>query len=368
MHLFVDNLIPVKNGIKDGKVIQLDSGTLINISYANFTVSRSTNDGHTWTQVYQDTNAGQGLLIDEDSNHNVYVGSHKLGVQTVVLRSTDDGQTFNPVFTSDASAWHFAEDPTTGYLYINEYSIGNQDAFELYAYNIWRSTDHGATWSIWLTYPHQSTPGAKDGIRHIHGVFCDSTGQKYSTAGDTPNFVSSYVNTMYKLNNNGTFGQLVDTFANGPICFCEIGNGTIYLGSDFIANGTITIYRYHPNTNTYESTIDVTAAHTAAYTAPFYTMFLGKDGVIYAYASNDNSKRGGLFVSADDGVTWHLFDKTGYWGAGSIILNKDAANPKIFISNADNNYRVMPDLTRKQVNSFITGNRIRRQVDWANGV
>lgn len=364
-HIILDNSL-VKTGTKNNKILQADSGTLISCSYASFDVARSTNNGQTWTSTYTDTNAGQGLMMFEDSNHNLYVGTHKAGQQGYVIRSTDDGQNWTSVLTVDSSStWRMAED-SSGNLYVSEYSSGGQDADELYAYHVWRSTNGGTTWAKWLSYPPQSTPGAKDSIRHIHGFFIDSSGQRYATAGDVAQFTGDYVGTMYQINANGTFGTAVGTFANGPIAFCEAADGRIYLGSDLGVSGSHHIYRYTRATNTYESALDPKTAYAGVYSSFMYDIVRGKDGVLYGQINGgENNSRGGIYASADDGTTWHLLDIQGYWGAGvHLYLNRNVAGSRLLISQASNNYRSIPDFTRAQLNSFVSGNRIRRAVDW----
>lgn len=362
----------VKDGIKDNKIWQMDSGTLIQASYSSFSISRSTDNGHTWTQVFSDVNGGQGLMMFEDSSHNMYVGVAHNNDPTIlgfIVRSTDDGQNWTNVLTLESnSSWRMREDPFTHYLYISEYSFGSQDAAELYAYNVWRSTNGGTSWAKWLQYPHQSTPGAKDSIRHVHNFFIDSTGQKYATAGDIAAFTGTYVGTMYQINDNGTFGTAVGTFGNGPISACEADDGKILLGTDLAEGSTHKIYRYDRGTNSYTTALDIVAEYGLPWTSFLYDIRKGKDGVLYAQANNEGTnKRGALFASAENGVagSWHMLTILGDWGPGvHIWVNTNVANSKLLVSHASTPYRTLPDLTKKQLLSFVPGNRIRRQVSW----
>lgn len=356
----------VRTGTKNNKIWQMDSGTLVSCSYASFTIARSTNNGQTWTDVYTDAAAGQGLMMFEDSNHNMYVGTHKAGQFGYIVRSADDGQNFTKVLTMESSStWRMAEDSLSN-LYATEYSTGSEDANELYAYNVWKSTNSGLNWVKWLQYPHQSSPGAKDSIRHIHNFSIDSTDQRYCTAGDIDGgFVGTYVGTMYQINVNGTFGTAVGTFGNGPISFCEADDGGILLGSDLANNGSHEIWKYDRSSNTKVTKLSIKVDYATEYSSFIYDIRKGKDGVLYAQANTEGGKRGAIFASADDGATWHLLDIQGYWGAGvHIYVNPNVTNSRVLVSHASNNYNTIPDFTRNQLNSFVSGNRIRRAVDW----
>lgn len=363
-HIILDNSL-VRTIPKNNKIMQADSGTMISCSYASFDVARSTDNGYTWASVYTDTDAGQGLMLFEDSNHNLYVGTHKAGQQGYVIRSTDDGLTWTSVLTVDSSStWRMAED-SSGNLYVSEYSSGGQDANELYAYHVWRSTNGGTTWAKWLSYDEQSTPGAKDAIRHIHLFAIDSTDQRYVTAGDITQFTGDQVGKMYQVNADGTFGTEVGEFANGAIAFCEADDGRIYLGTDLAVSGSHHIYRYDRASNTYESAFDTATEHTILYSSFMYDIVKGKDGVLYAQNNTEGNKRGAIYASADDGTTWHLLDIQGYWGAGvHLYLNRNVPNSRLLIGQASLNCRSLPDFTRRELNSFVTGNNIRRRVDW----
>lgn len=103
---------------------------------------------------------------------------------TSVIRSTDAGFTWTTVFTYPNVKYplgpqSIAQDPVTGYLYLPEYhwQVSATTA------DIWRSTDAGVTWQVWVSMPrHNSNPGT---IRHWHSARWDPVSQRmYFTAGD----------------------------------------------------------------------------------------------------------------------------------------------------------------------------------------
>lgn len=148
----------------------------------------------------------------------------KTGGQTTLLRSTDDGTTWTTVWTAPAATKVFLGpnsvclDANTGYLYLVEYTT---DATQTTA-DIWRSTDKGATWAVWRSYPRaDAAPGTPGTIRHWHGARYDSVSQRvYFLAGDTNDDAG-----IWRVNAAGTDiekvitnAQIAAQFPDTPTC------------------------------------------------------------------------------------------------------------------------------------------------------
>lgn len=123
--------------------------------------------------------SGVLLMSEGDVGHGVTTNMK-------LLRSTDDGFNWSTVWTATDPVWllgpqSVARDEVTGYLYLCEYASGPVPT----QISIWRSTDDGATWSVWYTYPRAET-NATGIIRHWHAARWDPIGQRvYFAAGDT---------------------------------------------------------------------------------------------------------------------------------------------------------------------------------------
>lgn len=307
-------------------------------------IYKSTDGGSTWTLKYTYATTGwNSRLSFIDSLGNIYIGTINTVTAGHMFRSTDNGETWTDVATSEGSGWwRMCEQPSTGYLYASEYSIGNKDAAELYAYNIWRSTNLGKTWSKFYTAPQQSTPGAMDGIRHIHGIWCDKDSNLYIGFGD-PTFAvpATYA---YRLNNNGTLGTLLDTTANGYTAFCQTNSGKILTGGD---QNPVKIYQIDPLKNTSTPILDLNAYFGSTYNTAVFDIVVGKYGVIYALTNGATGlKPSTLIASPDDGITWVVLLYAPDL-VGANFLKVDYINGYLYIARAESTnivYARVPDL------------------------
>ena len=96
-----------------------------------------------------------------------------------------------------------SQDPVTGYLYFAEYS-----SVALSTIRIYRSTDDGVTWQVWVERPKSSTtPGT---FRHFHSTRWDPVSQRvYFTVGD-----GNDVAGLYRVNADGSDIEPVVTNAD----------------------------------------------------------------------------------------------------------------------------------------------------------
>lgn len=123
-----------------------------------------------------------------------------------ILRSADDGATWSDVYTMSANktvlgpqSW--CQDATTGYIYLGEYTLTATET----VINVLRSTDDGATWSVFQTFDGPGSTGALK-MKHIHGVQYDSVDARvWLSAGD-----GTYPGAgIYRMNDGGTAFEAV---------------------------------------------------------------------------------------------------------------------------------------------------------------
>jgi len=148
--------------LKDG--VTMLSFRLWDASGIPFRIARSTDEGATWTDIDVTTLMASGLEV-----------------------TSNRGGPMGP------TSW--VEDPITGYVYYGEYDwTGTQTEV-----NVYRSTDKGATWAKFHTFPGPATSHA-DKVRHIHAVEWDHVSQRVMVAvGD-----SSPAAGIYRVNAAGT--------------------------------------------------------------------------------------------------------------------------------------------------------------------
>lgn len=114
-----------------------------------------------------------------------------------LYRSTDDGATWTSVHTlpikSLLGAQSICQDLTTGHLYYAAYLTA---ATPSPTSDLWRSTDDGASWSVFYSFP---TTGP-DAITHVHSIQWDHVaGRVIISAGD-----STPASGLYRINAAGT--------------------------------------------------------------------------------------------------------------------------------------------------------------------
>lgn len=334
-------------GNNGGHLVPLPDGSLLrggNTLGGTRGIYKSTDGGTTWTlKLTYSSQSWLTRLAFIDSSNVVYIGTIDQATPGHIFRSVDLGETWTDVATSASSGWwRMCEQITTGYLYASEYSVGLQDSNELYAYNVWRSIDRGKTWSIFYTAPKQSSPGAKDGIRHIHHISCDNQGNLYVGFGD-PTFAAP-ASYAFRLNNDGTLGTLLDKTANGYTAFCQTASGKILTGGD---KTPTKIYQIDPIANISNAILNLNTMFGSNYDTAVFDIKIGKYGVIYALTNGNNGvNESVLLASPDDGVTWVILRYApDLWGAN--FLHIDYFNGYLFVTRAETTnvfYARIPDL------------------------
>lgn len=332
----------VNEGNIRGDVLELNNGDLVAHAYisgGDRFITKSTDGGATWTTKYTHVN-GKNIALSLRyiaKNGSIYFGAKWIGEETVlkgyVLRSKDEGETWEKVLIGEGAGFWRMDEDSNGVLYTNEYGH--------ISYNIWKSEDGGDTWSKWFSYP--GPPGT---INHVHTIFIDSNDNFYTSFGD-PTW-APYNNT-YKLNANGTLGDLISSEGNGWTAWVETASGKIFGGSDAPPDG---VYEYHPLTNTYTQPLQInTEFGIGGY---IYDLQVGKHGVIYALLDAYHT----VFASIDDGVSWVRMDyakdsTSSSTTAFALNVNINAPSGRLFISR-NGNYYSFPDYTKAELLALYT--------------
>ena len=99
--------------------------------------------------------------------------------------------------TTPLGVQSIAVDQNTGYVYWGEYSTDASKG----TINVWRSTDDGATWTVFHAFDSTLDGGSGAGhIRHVHGVQWDPISERiWVTVGDSEDDAG-----IYRVNSGGT--------------------------------------------------------------------------------------------------------------------------------------------------------------------
>lgn len=142
-----------------------------------------------WSDLAVDTGVAQiGRYFYRAANGYLYFATARDGFFGRIIRSTDGGNTWAVVHqgTAGDQIWSICEN-SAGELFANSY--GQASNLGVLAKEVYKSTDDGATWDVWLTVP--DTVSGQDAIRHVHGVFCDSDDNMLISCGEWNSFTDT---------------------------------------------------------------------------------------------------------------------------------------------------------------------------------
>lgn len=312
-----------------GQVQELNSGTLVLATAAtgNAQIKRSTDGGSTWTTRATMTIPVGGTGVKGafvDSRGHVYMGGNSQtctyenygsGYFGELWKSSDDGTTWRKVCTSETSSfWHMTED-STGHVYVNEYSLVPTSGTEYPAVNIWRSDVTGETFSKWHTAAKETSPGLKDGVRHIHTVHIDASDRAFVCYGDES--WGGMAGHVVRLNSSGVVDIDYGKFGNGSTSVLHAANGTMLVGKDNNPSGIDAL-----NPTVAQSCQQCNLFNEAGqrFDAYVFDLVRSADGVIFGNATL-STRYASLLYSTDEGANWKAID------LGGINFNTLTLNP-----------------------------------------
>lgn len=327
-----------------GIVFQITETRWISLTSQPFSAQLSTDGGATWVTKYEHENPFyRTLLRYVASNGDIYAGSSVSGlVAAVLIRSKDNGETWEVVLEADSNGlWGMTEN-AAGHLFVQEYSMGVDETDDTRGHNIWKSADGGDTWSKWYT--------ADADTRHGHTIFIDSDDNLISSWGERNSGLNG--GRMFYHNSDGTvdFEIINDMRDNGWLSMIELPNGTIIATGDYPPNRIVQFQK--GTNNTVEELINLTDRFGSDYDSPMYTILKGEHGVLYVGSSGEGGKIPVLLASADDGATWFMHPLP----VSATVLSKGIG--KIFLRQSDTDIFTFsfPDYTKEQFSSLAKTN------------
>ncbi len=203
--------------------VDTDSEERIFVTADDGKLYRSTDRGSSWS-VAKDIGS-QIKSLHVDSRDYVYL---KYGGN--MYRSTNHGDSWSTCsgWVDAGILWHWDED-SNGYIYVNNYVVDLCDY-------IYRSTDEGATWTVWYNVSATSNP-----VRHIHSVRVAPNDYVYVMTGDETTEVDD--NTIRRWNGTA-WGTLVESSYVGDR---EMRLTDMFFMNDYAwtcPDGSIFMYRF----------------------------------------------------------------------------------------------------------------------------
>lgn len=333
-----------------GIVQETNAGTLLRSSSqdGHSRIYRSTDDGNSWSTVCtMDIPTGgtcdvRGAFVD--SRGHIYMGgavinctyesrTANLGYFGQLWKSSDDGVTWRKVATSDSAAfWHFSEDSSKR-VYVNEYSRVPDSGTEYPALNIWRSDVTGETFTKWHSAVGETTPGGKDGVRHIHTVYVDAADRVFVCYGDAS--WGGLAGHIVRLDASGAVDIDYGKFDNGSTSMMASVGGMILIGKDHNPSGIDVI---HPAANQSCTQCDFRLQAGTQYDAYVFDLVRSADGTIFGNVTLA-SRYPSVCYSTDNGVTWGLIDYGNYVN-NTLTLNPNGTGKYMYLSGAVKRLRI----------------------------
>lgn len=209
------------NGNVPYKILWASANGTLYATARDKTLRKSVDRGLTWTKRgYHANGFGGSQCFVRTSAGTLLTFKVDFPLSNTLMRSTDDGATWTEVHDEAArrtshglAPMHctsMLQDPNTGYIYWGEYQSTDTAA----DVNVYRSTDDGATWTTFHTFPGPTSASA-DKIRHVHSLEYDHVmGRVVVMLGDDDPKAG-----IYRMNSAGTgFEPLItnDQFAAWP--------------------------------------------------------------------------------------------------------------------------------------------------------
>lgn len=337
-------------GSLDAIVFELSNGRLVAATAEPFEIKVSDDDGSTWsTPKYANSHPNMYARLNFiDSRGYIFFGTFLSLSLGFIIKSEDNGENWSVVLTGEGSSfWNMIED-ASGHLYACEYSAGvDPELTGYYGLNVWKSTDTGDTWTKFYTAPSS--------IRHLHGIFIDSSDRLYISHGH------GETNGVYPLYRDGTIGNRIVNSDRGAadLCFVEADDGCGFFGSDTLP---AVISRYQPGEEVYETHLNLLSdfGDSGAYDTEIFDMVKGYDGVLYAITNgNSSSKPPVVLASADNGNTWVVLRySTDLERPNKLTVGRNPNRRRIYIDSnvGDFGFKYIPDYSRDELEALYTSN------------
>lgn len=159
------------------------------------TLRKSTSEGRNWIKVWAGWTTGHmsavGMWVRTNNNAIITTWHPADGSSPSLIRSTDNGATWATVRPSEPGVgWlgptNVCVNPVTGTVWAGEYTATTNYATNP-TYRIWKSTDHGATWTVFKTIQRDPVAHPETAMFHCHGIQVDPfTGRVFVANGDAP--------------------------------------------------------------------------------------------------------------------------------------------------------------------------------------
>jgi hypothetical protein len=255
-------------------------------------ICKSTNNGQTWNSLYSST---ESAMVFIDSLGNIFAGTSvgpSSGTHQIIKSSASDTAhtTWTSVLDMSASsgyALHTAmSEDSDGNLYFGRYQVANAVA-------IYKSTNHGDTWI-------DITPAGYTAQQHVHGVYVDKS--------VTPNAIYAGLDgaspvTIKSVNAGATWTNINSPL---PANFNQMiaGNGYRVFSGEASVNGGYTLYR----------TTDDATYTPVVQTGQLVSGMQVLNGNLYAFGgSNSVNKYAQIYRSTDSGLTWQTIWTSKYY-------------------------------------------------------
>lgn len=213
--LLIDRLFP--NAGCTHKIVWV-SGTELWGYGADFSLRKSIDGGASWGKALSSSApssarwAVDGFFL-KTSAGSLLTTSHPNNLsEPKIIRSADGGVTWTDVVAAQPNIQYLGptsicQDPITGYIYLTEYVTVS--AATQATWKISRSTDDGATWSVFKTFQRDAVAYPTAAVRHGHSIQWDPVGLRiWFLCGDAEKAAG-----LYRVTADGTDVEPVITNA-----------------------------------------------------------------------------------------------------------------------------------------------------------
>lgn len=278
----------------------MSNGTLYAVGWENGSIYRRTPQGQWICEVAPSAGNSSYKSLYVTTQDEVFCSISGVGV----YKKNSTGWHLVANSTVSYLGWHWAENPLTGDLYLQQH-----------AHEIWNTTDGGNTWGLMynMTASDPAIFGTVD--THFHAIAFDSETQTlWASGGDSIDIIRRWNNVsgweIVASYSNRSFGSLSNLYQATAIMFDE---DYVYFGADACAYGsrldkTITA---PANLSDFEIVMSLDQLVYPENQWQFFSASIG--GVLFAPTCYND----GIMLVSLDGVHWvAVFNRDGYYLEG----------------------------------------------------